>query len=80
MNNNMFYRGPSSFRGPMGRPPMGPGPGRPPGPPPFRPNNNTGGFIVPFVLGGLTYSIFNNRPYPNPYLYPPYYRPYPYYY
>ncbi|MEG0994645.1 MAG: hypothetical protein RSE91_01570 [Bacilli bacterium] len=43
-----------------------------------RPNNN---FFIPFILGGLTYRIFNNRPVYPPYYYPyypPYYYPYPY--
>ena len=75
---NYYMPAQNSFRGPGGRPP-----GRPPM------NNNRlvgGGFLGPFLLGGLTgglvapffYGGYNNRPnyyYPAPY-YPPYYRPY----
>lgn len=51
-----------------------------------RPNNpggdRVGGFLFPFVLGGITGGLlapnFYPRPYYQPY-YPPYYRPYPYY-
>ncbi len=44
------------------------------------PNNNRfgGGFIVPFVLGGITGSLINNRPYPyGPVPFQPYPTPYP---
>lgn len=58
------------------------GPGRPPRPPMNRPV--AGGFLGPFLLGGLTGGLvapfFYNRPpyyYNQPtYYYPPYYRPY----
>lgn len=40
-----------------------------------------GGFLGPFILGGITGGLlapaFYPRPYPYPYPYPP--RPYPYY-
>ncbi len=53
-----------------------------PGPrPPFRPNNNRfigGGFLGPFVLGGITGGLLAPAFYPRPY-YPPY-QPYPPYY
>jgi len=49
-----------------------------------RPNNNRfgGGFLFPFVLGGITGSLLTPNYPPRP-PYPPYnyyYRPYPYYY
>jgi len=85
---NYYKPAQTTFRGPGGRPPGGPG-GRPPGRPPRPPMNNNrlvgGGFLGPFLLGGLTGGLVapffyggNNRPnyyYPAPY-YPPYYRPY----
>lgn len=40
-----------------------------------------GGFIVPFLLGGIAGSVWNNRPfygYPNNFYYNNYYYPYPY--
>ena len=67
----------------MNRQPMRPGgprpggPGRPPGP-------DQGGFLGPFILGGITGGLIsplfwgNNRPIYYPY-YPPYYGPYPFY-
>ena len=64
------------------RRPMGPGPGpRPNGP---GPNRFGGGFLGPFILGGITGGLVApifNRPYYGPYqpypVYPPYnYRPY----
>lgn len=74
-----FYRQrPNNF----GRPG---GPGRPPGRPPMnRPNRVIGGgFLGPFILGGLTGGLvapffYNRPPYQNGpyYYYPPYYRPY----
>lgn len=48
-------------------------------------NNNRfgGGFLAPFVLGGITGGLlapaFYPRPYPIYNNYPPYYGPYPYY-
>ncbi len=54
------------------RRPMGPPPGRPP-------MNNQGGFLGPFILGGITGGLisplfWNNRP-----IYYPYYPYYPFY-
>lgn len=63
-----------SFRPPVNRP----FPGRP-GP---NPNRFGGGFLGPFILGGITGGLvapfFYNRPvyYPPYGPYPPYYRPY----
>ena len=40
-----------------------------------------GGFVVPFILGGIAGSALNSRPYygyPNQYYYNTYYYPYPY--
>ena len=64
--------------------PMGPRPGgpRPGGPRPGGPNRFFGGgFLVPFILGGITGGliapVFNRPVYYQPYpMYPPYYRPY----
>ncbi len=49
-------------------------------------NNRFGGFIGPFILGGITGGLisplfYNNRPYNNSYYYPIpyYYGPYRYY-
>ena len=75
-------------RGPMGpgRPGMRPGqPGMGPGRPGMRPGDNRfgGGFLGPFLLGGITGGLvapfFYGRPnyyYPPYQPYPPYYRPY----
>lgn len=73
---NLYRQNPATF----GRPGRPGGPGRPPM------NNRfvAGGFLGPFLLGGLTGGLvapffYNNRPpYYNqpPYYYPPYYRPY----
>ena len=71
--NGQFY----DHRQPMR--PNGPHPGRP-GRPPGGPNQ--GGFLGPFILGGITGGLIsplfwgNNRPIYYPY-YPPY-GPYPY--
>ena len=45
--------------------------------PRFRPNNRFigGGFLGPFVLGGITGGLLAPNFYPRPYLYPP--RPLP---
>ena len=53
-----------------------------------QPNNDRllGGFLGPFILGGITGGVvapyfWNNRPYYQPYPYQPYpYQPYPNYY
>lgn len=52
----------------------------------FKNNDNRligGGFLGPFILGGITGGLFSpffyggyNRPYYNNYYYPPYYGPY----
>ncbi len=54
----------------------------------MRGNGNRGGFFVPFILGGIAGSLWNNRPnyyypVPSPYYYPynnNYYYSYPVYY
>ena len=74
--SNFYRQTPVTYRRPNrpGRPPMG-GPNRVIG----------GGFLGPFLLGGLTGGLVApffyggyNRPnyYYPPYYYPPYYRPY----
>ena len=39
-----------------------------------------GGFIAPFLLGGLTGAVLSPYFYPRPYYYPQYYSYSPYYY
>ena len=65
-----LYMNEQYYRRPMG--PRPGGPGRPP-------MNNQGGFLGPFILGGITGGLisplfWNNRP-----IYYPYYPPYGYY-
>ncbi len=74
----MRYQYYNVSRRPMGpQGPGGPRPGRPPGP-------NQGGFLGPFILGGITGGLIsplfwnNNRPVYYPY-YPPYFGPYTFY-
>lgn len=50
----------------------------------YRPNNNDrfigGGFLAPFLLGGITGGLLAPSFYPRPYpYYPPVYGPYPVY-
>lgn len=41
--------------------------------------DRVGGFLFPFVLGGITGGLLAPNFYPRPYYPPYYYRPYPYY-
>ncbi len=72
--SNFYRQTPTTF----GRPPQG-RPNRPQGP-----NRIGGGFLGPFILGGLTgglvapffYGSYRPNYYYPGYYYPPYYRPY----